>query len=292
MPVMTNALTHIAWRAVLGAALALALAGVVLADTMQASASNPEASRDPAAAAMSRAAAGDGVALANTPVPILMYHVIDDPPAAVPYPELYVRTSDFVAQMRWLARRGYHPVTLRRVWEHWRRGAPLPSKPVVVSFDDGYRSTAEVALPALRERGWPGVLNLKVRSLERAWGIRPRQVRMLIAAGWEIEAHSLTHPDLTAVGNRQLTVEVAGSRASIQKRFGVPVDFFCYPSGRHDARVIAAVRRAGFLGATTTLDGLARPDELFTLRRVRVSRSDGVSGLAARLSRLSVDHGP
>ena len=222
-----------------------------------------------------------------TPVPILMYHVIGDPRGAVPYPELYVREADFVGQMRWLERHGYHPVTLRAVWDHWHRDAPLPKRPIVVSFDDGYRSVAHAALPAMRERRWPGVLNLAVKNLRVSGGVSPRQVRRLIAAGWEIDAHTLTHPDLTTLGDRQLEREVAGSRRELRRLFGVPVDFFCYPSGRYDARVIAAVRRAGFLGATTTLDGLARPGEPFELRRVRVNRSDGVAGFAAELERFA-----
>jgi peptidoglycan/xylan/chitin deacetylase (PgdA/CDA1 family) len=219
----------------------------------------------------------------DTPVPILMYHVLGDPPPGAPYPDLYVRGSDFVGQMRRLERDGFEAVTLRRVWDHWRHGAPLPRKPIVISFDDGYRSTADVALPVLRERGWAGVLNLKVRSLERAWGIRPRQVRALVRAGWEIDAHTITHPDLTAVNNRVLTLEIAGSRREIRSAFGVPVEFFCYPAGRYDQRVIAAVRRAGYLGATTTVEGLAKPDRPFELRRVRVGREDGVAGLVSTL---------
>ena len=118
-------------------------------------------------------------------------------------------------------------------------------------------------------------------------GLSARQVRRLIAAGWEIDAHSVTHPNLTTLGDRQLEREVAGSRRELRRLFGVPVDFFCYPAGRYDARVIAAVRRAGFLGATTTLEGLAGPGKPYELRRVRVSRSDGVAGFAAELERLA-----
>ena len=65
----------------------------------------------------------------------------------------------------------------------------------------------------------------------------------------------------------------------------MPVDFFCYPAGRYDARVIAAVRRAGYLAATTTVEGLAVPDEPYELARVRVGRNDGVAGLARKLVR-------
>jgi peptidoglycan/xylan/chitin deacetylase (PgdA/CDA1 family) len=109
-------------------------------------------------------------------------------------------------------------------------------------------------------------------------------VRKMIAAGWEIDAHTLTHPDLTTVDPAELRRQVAGSRAAIRRMFHQPVDFFCYPAGRYDDAVVAAVHAAGFLGATTN-EGFARPDSLYTLDRVRVDASDGVAGLAAKLER-------
>jgi hypothetical protein len=66
----------------------------------------------------------------------------------------------------------------------------------------------------------------------------------------------------------------------------VPVAFFCYPAGRYDRRVIGAVRAAGYLGATTTEWGLARPPDYYTLARVRIDGSDGVAGFASKLERL------
>lgn len=229
-----------------------------------------------------------GRADSATPVPILMYHVIGDPPAGAPYPELYVSASAFAGQMRWLARHGFRAVTQRDVWNHWHRGGALPRKPIVVSFDDGYRSVATTALSEMRLRSWPGVLNLTVKNLRVSGGLSEYKVRTLVAAGWELASHTLTHPDLTSLSDRTLSGEVTGSRAVLRSRFGVPVDFFCYPAGRYDARVIRAVRRAGYLGATTTLDGLARPEQPYELRRVRVSGSDGVGGLADKLQSLGL----
>jgi peptidoglycan/xylan/chitin deacetylase (PgdA/CDA1 family) len=219
----------------------------------------------------------------GTPVPILMYHVIAEPPRDAPYPELYVSERDFAGQMRWLARHGYRAVTQRQVWDHWHRGSALPPRPVVVSFDDGYRSVAESAWPHLQRRSWPGVLNLTVKNLHVSGGLSQYRVRRLLADGWELASHTLMHPDLPSLDAGALTREVSGSRAVLRAKFGVPVDFFCYPAGRYDARVIRAVRRAGYLGATTTVEGLARPDEPYELRRIRVSGSDGVDGLAEKL---------
>jgi peptidoglycan/xylan/chitin deacetylase (PgdA/CDA1 family) len=220
------------------------------------------------------------------PVPILMYHVISSPPANAPYAELYVPRASFAAQVGWLAGHGYHAVTLQQVFDSWRGTRPLPSKPIVLSFDDGYLSQVTNALPILKARGWPGVLNLEYRNLLPVWGIRPPGIRKLLAAGWELDAHTLTHPDLTKVDAAQLREEVAGSREAIRKRFHVPVNFFCYPAGRYDDTVIAAVQQAGYLGATTTRYGLAKSSELYTLARVRVNGSDGVGAFAAKLEAL------
>jgi peptidoglycan/xylan/chitin deacetylase (PgdA/CDA1 family) len=212
-----------------------------------------------------------------------MYHVLGTPSAGAAYPHLFVRAADFQAQVAWLARNGYHAVTLRQVFRYWRAAIALPPKPVVLSFDDGYLSDYTVAFPALRRHRWPGVLNLVVNNV-RPGDITAGEVRKLIAAGWEIDAHTVTHADLTRLDPARLRYEVAGSRAALRRMFGRPVAFFCYPIGHYNAAVVAAVRAAGYLGATTENPGLGRPTDAYTLRRIRVDYSDGVGGLARRLA--------
>jgi peptidoglycan/xylan/chitin deacetylase (PgdA/CDA1 family) len=224
------------------------------------------------------------------PVPILMYHVIASPPASAPFPDLYVPRAELQAQVRWLAHAGYQAVTLGHVFDAWHGRATLPPRPVVLSFDDGYRSHVTAALPVLAARRWPGVLNLDLSNLAPSWGVGVPGVRKLIAAGWEIGAHSLTHPDLTSLSGTALAREVSGSRREIRLLFGVLPRFFCYPAGRYDAEAVAAVEAAGFEGATTTELGLARLTTPFTLARVRVSRGDGARGLARKLARLIARH--
>jgi peptidoglycan/xylan/chitin deacetylase (PgdA/CDA1 family) len=93
----------------------------------------------------------------------------------------------------------------------------------------------------------------------------------MLAGGWELAAHTLTHPDLTQVDAARLKREVAGSRSVLRRHFGVPVAFFCYPAGRYEAATEAAVRAAGYRGATTTDPGLAAPHgDRFALPRFRV----------------------
>jgi peptidoglycan/xylan/chitin deacetylase (PgdA/CDA1 family) len=225
---------------------------------------------------------------APRPVPILMYHVVNSPPVGAPYPGLYVPRRELAEQMGALRRSGYTAVTLDEVWASWHAHGPLPRRPVVLSFDDGYRSDFTNALPVLRALGWPGVLNLELKNVRSDYGLTAGEVRALIAAGWEVDSHTIDHPDLRTVDPARLTHEVGDSRAELRRRFGVPARFFCYPAGKYDAAVVAAVERAGYLAATTTNPGLAQPAEAdrFVLNRVRVN--NGVSGaaLAAQLAAL------
>ncbi len=213
------------------------------------------------------------------PVPILEYHVLGEPPADAPYPELYVERVNFRHQLEWLDDHGYEAVTLEQVEEAWYEGATLPSKPVVLSFDDGYRPQFTFALPQLRKHGWAGVLNLKAEGSD----LYESNVKAMIGAGWELAAHTIHHLDLTELGSEQLEEEVAGSRRLLQDEFGVPVKNFCYPAGRFDETVIAAVEKAGYVGATTEIPGYAERDAPYELARFEILGSTGVEGMAQDL---------
>jgi hypothetical protein len=213
------------------------------------------------------------------PVPILEYHVLGHPPEGAPYPELYVGRTDFEKQMDWLEERGYEAVTLEQVQDAWYHDGTLPPKPIVISFDDGYRPQFTFALPTLRKHGWAGVLNLKAAGSE----LYESNVQAMIAAGWELAAHTIHHLDLTELGAEELKEEVAGSRRILQDEFKVPVDNFCYPAGQFDETVIEAVEAAGYTGATTEIPGFAEKDEPYELARLEILRSSHVGGLAADL---------
>jgi peptidoglycan/xylan/chitin deacetylase (PgdA/CDA1 family) len=211
-------------------------------------------------------------------VPVLVYHVIGTAPLGSTLEGLYVPPSELRAQVGWLARTGWHAVTLDRVLAYWRHGVALPPKPVVLTFDDGYRGDWQYALPILRAHRFPGVLNLQIGNLV------PLRVRELMRAGWEIASHTFTHPDLTTVGSAQLRREVRESRYWLRRVFHVPARVFCYPYGRYDAAVVAAVAHAGYQAAETENEGWASPGEgLLTLDRIRIGPTTGVAGLAAFL---------
>jgi peptidoglycan/xylan/chitin deacetylase (PgdA/CDA1 family) len=220
-------------------------------------------------------------------VPILMYHVVAAAPSGTPYPQLWVSPALFERQIRALARAGYHATTLDTVWHAWHGRGAMPRRPIVLSFDDGYASQSTNARRMLDRLSWPGVLNLEVNNVRLPGGIRRGQVRAMMRDGWEIDAHTLTHPDLTTVDAARLRQEVAGSRSWLRHAFGAPVDFFCYPAGRYNATVEAAVRAAGYDGATTTTLGEAsRAGDPDALPRVRVTPQMTAADLVAVVRRL------
>jgi peptidoglycan/xylan/chitin deacetylase (PgdA/CDA1 family) len=223
----------------------------------------------------------------TTPVPVLMYHVIAPPPATAPYPGLYVPPAEFAAQMQALKAAGWHAVTLDQVRAYWTRGASLGSgKPIVLSFDNGYHSQFTQAMPVLRRLGWVGDENIQLSGLPPSeGGLSDSEVRGLITAGWELDTQGISHADLITLDAAELRYQVATARQILRRRYGVPVDWFCYPSGHYDASVINEVKAAGFVGSTTVVPGWAGPSEdPFRLPRLRVLGGTSPSALLAQIA--------
>lgn len=209
----------------------------------------------------------------STPAPILMYHVINHPPAGAPFPGLYVSPSELAGQIRALHEAGYQAVTMDQLLAYWHEGVPLPpGKPIVLSFDNGYQSQYTSALPILRHYGWAGVENIQLSGLPPSQGgMSEAQVRGLIAAGWELDTQGYSHAELTSLSPSALHFQVAVARETLRHRYHVPVNWFCYPSGHYDATVVAEVQGAGFVGSTTVVPGWASPAlDPYRLPRIRV----------------------
>ena len=161
-----------------------------------------------------------------------MYHVVAAAPPGAPYSDLWVAPGRFTQQMRALAHAGYHATTLDAVWRAWHGHGSLPRHPRRRSPSTTATRASRPPRGACSHRlGWPGVLNLEVKNVGLKGGLARNEVRAMLRDGWEIDAHTLTHPDLTTVDAARLRREVAGSRRWLRHAFGVARDFFAYPVG-------------------------------------------------------------
>lgn len=221
-------------------------------------------------------------------VPILVYHVINTQPlGSSANSALYVPVDEFSSQMKALKSNGWHAVTLNQLQAYWTSGTSLgPGKPIVISFDNGYASQYTNALPVLKGLGWAGVENLELTGLPPSeGGLTDAQIRGLIAAGWELDTQGLTHADLVTASPGQLTDEVSTARQTLRSRYGVPANWFSYPSGDYDPNVVAAVRSAGYVGAVTVNPGWASPQQdRFSLPRLVVTGGTSPSQLLTQIS--------
>jgi peptidoglycan/xylan/chitin deacetylase (PgdA/CDA1 family) len=266
------------------AALLLAAGAIVAVVVLATSGGGGSEASKPAAAKADAGAGGGGSKPAfppswgpsRAPVPILEYHAIQPPVAGSQYPDLFVPQADFERQMAWLHDHGYDAVTLRQVEDSWDGHGELPPKPVVISFDDGYRSQYVAGFLVLERYHWPGVIDLIAGS--QGDDLPTADVKKMIDAGWELASHTVNHLDVTTLDPAQLGTEIAGSKRDLERRFGVRVVNFCYPAGHYDAAAIAELRRAGYRGATTELPGLADRQNPFTLARLEITGSDGLPG--------------
>jgi len=179
--------------------------------------------------------------------PILLYHHVgtSDSQAASDY---YVTPEEFESQMKALKDWGYVSITIAQLTDAIIHGAPLPDRPVVISFDDGDLDVFTNAFPIMQNYGFTGVIYIVGNYLYTDGYLGIDQIKALAAAGWEVGSHSMSHPHLIADHSR-LKVEIAQSRLDLQEILGVPVTSFAYPFGETDADVSNEVSAAGYTSA-------------------------------------------
>jgi peptidoglycan/xylan/chitin deacetylase (PgdA/CDA1 family) len=219
-------------------------------------------------------------------VPILTYHRVDllRPPLPELTRKLTVDPGDFAAQMRWLKSHGFHTLTQTELFMALVWGKRLPSKPVLITFDDGYRDVFLNAAPVLKRLGLKAtayVITGRIGGPDVSF-LNWKQLRELESAGIEAGSHTISHAQLTSLSDAEAIRQLVGSRKALEYALGHPVQWFSYPYGAVDARAVRLVRKAGYVLAVTTHSGAVQTSPL-ELRRNRVLDTTGVAGLARML---------
>jgi peptidoglycan/xylan/chitin deacetylase (PgdA/CDA1 family) len=235
--------------------------------------------------ALRRAIASLAPAVSERGVRVLLYHAIDGPDT-VDRMGLRVSREAFREQMQLLSTAGYRVVPLARMLDapSGRESREAISRDVAITFDDGYRSEM-LAAETLKEFGFTATFFVVPRFLDGVhhpahyWEHWPHMTwddaRTLVEAGFEIGAHSMTHPDLTQCDPNRLTGEVAGVKALLEQRLGREIVSFSYPYGRHDSRVRESAGRAGYRLACTSRYGINRTSgSCYNVARTEVTGMD------------------
>jgi peptidoglycan/xylan/chitin deacetylase (PgdA/CDA1 family) len=228
-------------------------------------------------------------------IPILMYHQVTPRPIAA-FAKYTVTPQSFAAQMRWLAITGYTPIMMTTLVEARLASRAPPSRPVVITFDDGFRDCVEFALPVLQRHRFTAVFYLVAGLMGRTsrWMASADDLRFPLVdwttaralqdAGMECGAHSLTHPPLATCSAARSREELVASRRILEDRLGREVLDFAYPYGSVTPGVRAMAAEAGYRSACTGEKRLATDeDDLLLLPRVPVYGGESLLDFAWRL---------
>lgn len=216
-------------------------------------------------------------------VPILELHnsayIPNWPYAAAP--------GQFAAEMEWLHSHDFHSITFDELWDAIEHGTKLPSRPIIISFDDGHESNYTMATPILKQYGFVATEFMISGAIGKPGELTKQDLVAMENSGtWEIESHSVTHPYLSKLSLAQITYEVTQSKKTLESVVGHPVDYFCYPYGDYNNTVIEAVHNAGYRLATTVHQGYANPYQQgpLTLKRIACHEDLTLAEFAQRLS--------
>lgn len=227
---------------------------------------------------------------ATPAISILMYHQVGHFPSPASHRAGYCHVRRFAAQMGYLRRFGYSVISLDEAVAGLFEGTPLPGRPVVLTFDDGYANFAEHAAPILRRHRFPATVFLVAERIGRpAEWLGDGQVkaplmdvgtiRALLGQDIDFGSHTLTHPRLSQLDAAAQEREIRDSRSRLEDLLGRPVRHFCYPYGDYDAHSRDLVAAAGYASGLTCIRGAGnRADNRWEIPRKAISYGDNLVG--------------
>jgi len=226
-------------------------------------------------------------------VPILMYHHISNvKPKDLLDLSLTVTPTMLNQQLDYLKRQKYHSITFNQLFNALYYNGPLPTKPIILTFDDGYDDAYKFAYPALKAHGYSGMFYIITGKVGWQGQMTWDQMHTMVAGGMQMGSHTIHHVNIGQVflnSRIQAQQEVQISQMDLEKHLGIVVQQFCYPSGepfRHGSvvlqqEVMNLLATNGYIGATTDpgATGIVQSSRTpLDLLRVRV---DGREALAA-----------
>ena len=212
--------------------------------------------------------------------PVLLYHHVDEENTD---PRYNVMPEVFAAQMQALDDWGYTTITVTQLVKAITEGAPLPPRPIVITFDDGHYSVYETAFPIMQEHGFFGVTYIVANRLKAYGFTGVEQLEEMIGAGWEVGSHSYTHSDLTLDRSIAFT-EISYSRDTLTEALSQPVMTFAYPYGKIDHYIGDRTGRWGYIGAVGLGTGYTHNlNTIYYLQRMEVQGTYDMDKFASLL---------
>jgi peptidoglycan/xylan/chitin deacetylase (PgdA/CDA1 family) len=194
-------------------------------------------------------------------LPILLYHHVRPGSTSA----LFVSPEEFDKQLEYLQYYGFHTISFTDLVDYFEKAKPLPQRPVIISFDDGWENQFEYGFPILQKYHDTATFYVVTNYLDHENFLTTEQLKTMVAAGMAIGCHTRSHPYLTSLGGERAWDEIAGAKAILEAE-GFKIDTFAYPYGAYNKKIVAMVQAAGFRSArTVAADTRVTADELLKL---------------------------
>lgn len=203
-------------------------------------------------------------------IPVLCYHQVS---AAAPAhaDAMHISSHQFDMQLKTLADSGYHPILPFQLFLYLTEGQPLPTRPVLVTFDDGHKEHFTTAAPILEKYKWRGVFFIMTVTIGKQGYLTREDIRLLHEHGHIIGSHTWDHPYLLKSGQIDVEKQIVQPKSTLEKITGAPVTCFAYPFGEWNNWLIEVLQQHGFRMAFRLTDKQAGGHPLYTIRRLMVN---------------------
>lgn len=215
-------------------------------------------------------------------IPVLCYHDVTSN-----NPDnngLLISPEKFKEQLQYLKDNNYTPITLDELYDYLRNNKEIPEKPVVITFDDGYKGNYEYAYPILKEFKFPATMFVIANYVGGSDFMTTEQIKEMSNNGIEIESHTSKHDDLSKLNETEQVETLKNSKTSLEKIIEKPVNFIAYPFGRYNSNTRIAAEKAGYkLGFNLNGNFADRKDHNFNIDRIYVNGNDSLKEFESKL---------
>ncbi|HLY69367.1 MAG TPA: polysaccharide deacetylase family protein [Puia sp.] len=210
--------------------------------------------------------------LARQQIPVLCYHQIRDwrPGDSKRAKDYIVPVAVFKQQLKMLAESGYHTISPDELYDYLTKGSPLPSKPVMLTYDDTDLGQFTVAYPEMQKYNFKGLFFIMTVSLNRPNYMSREQVKQLSDAGNTIGSHTWDHHNVKQYKGNDWKVQLDKPTQQLESITGKPIRYFAYPFGLWNEQAIPELKKRDFKAAFQLITKRDQQEPLYTIRRIIV----------------------
>ena len=207
-----------------------------------------------------------------TKVPIVMYHAVGDGPN-----DLFLQTNLFEQQIEYLSKNNYNFIDFEDI-----KNRKIPSKPILLTFDDGYKDVYDNAYPILKKYNVKATIFLISKTIGTPDYLSLQDISEMNSI-ISFQSHSVSHPDLRELDIDKLEYEIRVSKETIQGIVNNNVIAFCYPSGKFNENIIDITKKYYNYGISTVSGFYTFKDDSYIMKRIRINKGDTLNILKKKL---------